>query len=151
MRLPGLSKRSALVLGGLIALPLVVGVYYVTLPERPASWWKEWTPPPSEEANVAALKLVSSYNGSAHCNWTDVTFLEILAIQFLRDPAGKIHTQPPPDRFTTLSSPPADALFTGWHSDGQELWLTEARDYAFLGSGDAWEGWPRLPYTVGCD
>ena len=97
---------------------------------------------------------VTSYDGSDHCGWEDITFVVHLEeTQYVRDVGGEL------DEFlrTTYDGSadlPEDATDTGLRHDGRELWIVPAKDAAYLVSiKDAKdiERWPAAKDRIGCD
>lgn len=105
----------------------------------------------------APVSVIRSYQGPAHCDWQDVTFLELgpegHATTYLRDPHGTLA-----DFVRTSYSKavllPKEAVDTGYHRDGRELWTVTAKDAAYLVSRatpDDVERWPAEKQPIGCD
>jgi hypothetical protein len=110
------------------------------------------------DGNPVPVSTVQSFPGAEHCDWQDITFLlvgpERSGDLYLRDTTGELRSL----LRTTYAddvSVPRDARDTGWHHDGQELWLQPGHpDAAYLVSLDhpqQVERWPAAkPRGVGC-
>jgi hypothetical protein len=92
---------------------------------------------------------VRSFNGGAHCDWADVTFLEHGNRSYLRDPHRKLA-----DYLRTTYEPhatlPRDAKDTGFRRDGRELWEEPSGRAAYLVTSDDVERWPAAKQPIGC-
>ena len=101
------------------------------------------------DGNPVPVSMVQSLPGSEHCDWQDITFLyvgpERSADQYLRDTTGELG-----DVLRTTYADdvvlPKNARDTGWHHDGQELWLQPGHPNAAylvaLDDPDRVERWP---------
>lgn len=102
---------------------------------------------------------VRSYPGPEHCDWQDITFLQVGGWrdgeQYLRDVDGAL------ERSTRTSYAeqvplPAEATDAGWRLDGRELWLVPDRSAAYLVAPDDRAGpavaerWPGAEEVIGC-
>jgi hypothetical protein len=106
------------------------------------------------------VTTVTSWPGPEHCDWQDITFLEIGSTatrsareEYLRDTqgelAGLLH-----GAYDAHASLPADAVDTGWRHDGRRLWRVPDRSAAYLVSLDDpadVERWPASTGPIGCD
>lgn len=105
--------------------------------------------------NRVPTSRVTSYAGPEHCDWQDITFLNLggpRGTQFLRDVDGELSGQTF-GRFDGSVALPDDATDTGWHHDGRELWLADDERAAYLVSLDDpsdVERWPAAKEPVGC-
>jgi hypothetical protein len=101
------------------------------------------------------ITRVVQYRGHEHCDTTSVTFLEVsvegTTHQYLRDPEGRIRTEPLPEPLEELGGLPELSVWSGWRRAEVELWLAPDMSAAFVGVGEAWERWPAPPYEVWCD
>ncbi len=112
-------------------------------------WWIQvW-----EQADGARVSTseVYSYAGSEHCDWQDMTFLELGKSTYLRDPRGELadYTH---GRFQAEATLPDGATDTGWRHAGRELWTAAGRGPAYLVAVDdpaEVEAWP-LAKEFGC-
>jgi hypothetical protein len=105
-----------------------------------------WTDARGERVPVTRVR---SQPGAEHCDWQDVTFLDLDGgeRQFVRDTSGEF------EDFTRTTYAegmrlPAGARDTGFSRDGQRLWLT--RDAAYLVSDDLVERWPGVREPIRC-
>ena len=126
--------------------------------EFPAAFYNElaygvWLDASGQPAPVTEIM---SFQGGEHCGWEDVTFLQLggedRKEEYLRDPSGKLA-----DYLRTTydgrASLPEDATDTGYRRDRRGLWLTPARDAAYLVSLDNdtdVELWPRATEPIWC-
>lgn len=100
---------------------------------------------------------VHSYRGAEHCDWNDVTFLEVgdgdRKMTYVRDPNSKL-VEFLRGTYDGNANLPAAATDTGMQRDGRELWVSPARDAAYLvGIDDPRnvERWPAETQPIGCD
>ena len=108
-----------------------------------------WTDRDGARVPVARL---TSYPGAEHCDWQDITFLELRDNTYLRDPSGEL-SRSTHGRFVAHATLPRDATDTGYRHDGRELWLARDRSAAYLVAvGDARdvERWPAERRPIGC-
>lgn len=119
-----------------------------------------WTDAAGERVPVAE---VLSFRGDRHCDWQDVTFLQVdeepsaadprQAQEYFRDPEGVLagHLD---GTFTGHARLPGDARDTGWRRAGRELWLVPDRSAAYLvnleDETDV-ERWPASTQPIYCD
>lgn len=103
---------------------------------------------------------VVSWRGPEHCDWQDITFLEIGADpdrgggeEYLRDTHGEL-ARWTRGRYQAHATLPKDATATGWQRDGRALWRVPDRSAAYLVSvtdpADV-ERWPASTGPIGCD
>ncbi|MBB6625739.1 hypothetical protein H5V45_00265 [Nocardioides sp. KIGAM211] len=97
-------------------------------------------------------RTITSYAGPEHCDWQDMTFLELGRATYVRRPdmalardVGFVVEDWDPS--TTL---PDDAHDTGFERDGERLWLAPDRSRAYVGGPDGVEMWPREREPLGC-
>ena len=102
------------------------------------------------------VTTVTSYQGAEHCDWEDITFLELpdgkAKTWYVRDPRGDLRdfVVSSYDRSAAL---PKDATDTGLRHDGRQLWVVPAKDAAYLVSTDDTsdvERWPAAKDRIGC-
>lgn len=110
--------------------------------------------------NRVPVTKVTSWRGPEHCDWQDITFLEIGSEatqptdeEYLRDTSGVLadFLDGAYDAHAVL---PARATDTGWRHGGRELWLVPDRSAAYLVSTDDptdVERWPASTRPIGCD
>jgi hypothetical protein len=101
---------------------------------------------------------VMSLSGPEHCDWEDLTFLELNRDaqrgfrQYVKDPSGTLA-----DLLRTTYAGrallPGAARDTGWRRGGRSLWVVPHGDAAYLVSladpADV-ERWPRARRPIGC-
>ncbi len=111
-----------------------------------------------ENSSGARLPVtkIQSHQGAEHCGWQDITFLRLGPEDnmkpYVRDTAGEL------DDYLRTSydadaSLPDGAADTGFHRDGQQLWLGAGRDAAYLVSlhdSDDVERWPAAKRPILC-
>ena len=106
--------------------------------------------------------VVSTYWGADHCGWQSALFLHLgwplgtnekigEGFQYVRDPKGLdgIESVAPLDLDATL---PVDAMYSGYHQDGTQLWLSEreVEEAVYIVRGDKVERWPRTTEIIAC-
>jgi len=103
------------------------------------------------------VRRVRSRQGPEHCGWENITFLLIgpgdaRSDWYVRDEGGEF-----PDllrgTFDADATLPDDAVSTGWHRNGRELWLSHDKDAAYLvGVDDKHdvERWPAAKEPIMC-
>jgi hypothetical protein len=106
------------------------------------------------------VTTVTSWQGPEHCDWQDITFLEIGSEangrgkeEYLRDTTGELGRwlDGSYDAHATL---PTDATDTGWRHDGRGLWKVPDRSAAYLvdlADPTDVERWPASTEPIGCD
>lgn len=116
----------------------------------------------------APVQDINSSTGSEHCGWEAAQFLSVRdavglpadsgsrARTYVRDPEGVVDPAPYLQReYDDAAELPADARFTGYENDGDELWLAPSTSdrYAYVVSdeGDRAEAWPYNRTLTGCD
>jgi hypothetical protein len=110
-------------------------------------------------AHVPVSK-VTSWPGPEHCDWQDITFLEIgsretqpAEEEYLRDTHGEL-ADFLNGSYDAHAALPEDATDTGWQHDGRELWLMPDKSAAYLVRVDDTtdvERWPASTDPIGCD
>jgi hypothetical protein len=104
----------------------------------------------SDEQGVRVpVRLVQSYPGSAHCDWEEMTFLQMRKTLYVRDPSGELDDLTE-GRFESGLPLPAGAVDTGYHRGRQHLWLAADGHAAYVGQADQVEQWPRGTDHLGC-
>lgn len=95
------------------------------------------------------ISEVQSYAGSAHCDWEEMTFLEINDRVYVRNPEpglGDFFSEP----YAAAVDLPASAVDTGYRLDGRRLWLSADRKRAYVETGHNVELWPATVRRLGC-
>lgn len=99
---------------------------------------------------------VRSFQGAEHCDWEDITFLEVgperSPDQYVRDTRGEFADLLPMG-YDAAAVLPDDATDTGLRRDGRQLWLGAREDAAFLVSledADDVERWPAARRPIYC-
>lgn len=102
---------------------------------------------------------VQSYPGPEHCDWQDITFLQLgdhrEGQQYLRDADGAL-ARSTRTTYAEQVQLPEDATDSGWRRDGRALWLVPDRSAAYLVDLDEVEGpkiaerWPGAEDAIGC-
>ncbi len=93
---------------------------------------------------------VATYDGSKHCNWDSVHFMEIDRTQYVFDPGSTIDPHllaGEPEQDTEL---PADAVDSGMRSGMASLWLAADGQAAYVVSKDNVQKWPRAFELILC-
>jgi hypothetical protein len=109
-----------------------------------------------ESGRRAPVTRIQSFQGSEHCDWTDITFLlvgrEERADWYLRasggDFSGLLRTT-----FAKEATLPEGATDTGLRRDGRELWIGPDEEAAYLVSLDDAqdvERWPAARQPIRC-
>lgn len=145
--------RSAVGLRLVLALSFDTGGEAEACGSLPFSQWLD-----VEGRPVSPDQLID-LAGPAHCDWQDAHFLSLSTTEFsqyIRDPGGAIEGDNflAPDgsklSFAELDGLPADAVFSGFRSNGRELWFAPGGEYAYLRTLDGTERWPRASSPVLC-
>lgn len=93
---------------------------------------------------------IQSYAGPAHCDWQQMTFLEVGGNSYVRNPEPYLRGHFKEDFEQDLPLP-ADAVDTGYQRAGQQLWLSPGEERAYVGADrDHVELWPRETKRVAC-
>lgn len=94
--------------------------------------------------------VVATYDGSKHCNWDSVHFMEIDREQYVFDPGSTI------DRHLLAGEPendaelPSDAVDTGMRRGNASLWLAADGQAAYVVSKDNVQKWPHAFELILC-
>ena len=107
----------------------------------------------------APTTQVQSYAGPEHCDWQDVTFLQLGGWRegqlYLRDVDGVL-ARSTRTSYAEEVRLPGDATDSGWRRDGRALWLAPDRSAAYLVAVDdrvgatVAERWPGAKEPLGC-
>jgi len=104
------------------------------------------------DGDRVATATIQSYAGSEHCDWQQMTFLEVGGATYVGDPVagleGFLVGRANPD-----VALPSDARDTGYSRDGRSLWLSADKARAYVGDPadtDHVELWPREAERIGC-
>lgn len=102
---------------------------------------------------------VQSYPGPEHCDWQEITFLQIgdhrQGQQYLRDVDGAL-ARSTRTSYAEQVPLPGDATDSGWRRDGRALWLVPDRSAAYLvdlaevDGPTVAERWPGAEDVIGC-
>jgi hypothetical protein len=119
-----------------------------------ASWMQVWE---DHDGNRVPVTKVFSFAGPEHCDWQDITFLNVgpeeHGDRYLRDTHGELSDWTS-GRYDASTSLPRDAVDTGFRREGRALWLVPKKDAAYLVSltdqTDV-ERWPAETTPIGCD
>jgi hypothetical protein len=110
-----------------------------------------------ESGGRVPVTRIRSFQGSEHCNWTDITFLlvgpEQKADWYVRDPGGGDLSELLRTTFTSDAALPEGATDTGLRRDGRQLWIGPDEVAAYLVSLDDAEDverWPAAKQPLGC-
>ena len=94
--------------------------------------------------------VIQSYAGEAHCDWQQMTFLQVGGNTYLRDPGSDLRAYFQKEFVPDLPLP-ADAVDTGHQRAGQQLWLPPDEERAYVGADrDHVELWPRETKRLAC-
>lgn len=109
-----------------------------------------------ESGRRVPISRVQSFQGSEHCNWTEITFLlvgaERRADMYVRDPTGELQ-ELLRTTFAADVTLPEGATDTGWRRDGRQLWIGPGEEAAYLVSVDDAqdvERWPAATQRIAC-
>lgn len=112
-----------------------------------------WTD--SSNARVP-VTTVTSYRGAEHCDWQDMTFIELFEGKdktwYVRDPRGELRDFVR-STYDGSAELPEDATDTGLRHEGRQLWVVPAKDAAYLVSlddPDDVERWAAAKDRIGC-
>jgi len=114
------------------------------------------------EGARAPISRIQSYRGPEHCDWQDITFLVLDqgsaeggsddGETYVRDPGGDLEGLLR-TTYDPRSKLPRDAVGTGLHRDGRQLWLVPSQQAAYLvstaDSADV-ERWPAAKDSIAC-
>jgi hypothetical protein len=106
-----------------------------------------WTDPAGHPVPTTTIQ---AWRGPEHCDWESMTFLTLGKATYIRDPLPELsdYFAEPYEAHATL---PAGAIDTGYHRDGNKLWLSADGQRAYVGTPDDVEVWPREQQPLGCD
>lgn len=106
--------------------------------------WSDATGTPVPTTSIEARR------GPQHCDWQSMVFLTIDRRTWVRRPLREVadHFTDPYRAHATV---PADAADTGYARRGKHLWISADGRYAYVGSRDDAEAWPRMVELLGCD
>lgn len=122
-----------------------------------------WT---TADGDPVPPRLIQMKRGLEHCGWENVWFLntrnpgdtELLPVtqnpgQFVLDPEGVVTSEALKTTYSSDAELPADAVFTGYVSEGAELWASESTiaEAVFLVGGTGVERLPRAATPIFCD
>lgn len=94
------------------------------------------------DGNRVPTSVVSSAPGPKHCDQNTVTFLTVDGRGYVSDPDGALGEGGFTTPFTDDTELPDDAIETGYQRESQQLWLSAARDIAYIVDEDHVEAWP---------
>ncbi len=100
--------------------------------------------------NRVPTSIITSARGAEHCDWDSVTFLTFEDRQYIRDPQGVLRNSGLVVPFDDNADIPDDAINTGYHRDGRQLWVSTDASIAYLVVGDRVEVWPTATTPIGC-
>ncbi|MFF9604133.1 hypothetical protein ACF1GY_17890 [Streptomyces sp. NPDC014684] len=107
-----------------------------------------WT---DRDGGRVPVRKLSGRPGPEHCDWQSARFLDLDGRTYARDPEGVLA------RDGLLRAPyrehaplPETARDTGYHYRGLRLWLTPARDTAYIRTATGTEAWPRTKSRIAC-
>ncbi len=96
---------------------------------------------------------VYSTPGPEHCGWEDMTFLVLdddrprLSRSYIEDPDAELRDSVAGPYLSHVPLPD-DAVDTGWQRQGRHLWLSPDGRYAYVGTAESVDAWPR--FDSGC-
>ena len=109
--------------------------------------------------NRVPVTTIRSFRGPAHCDWQDITFVELgpesasVREEYLRDPQGELASWET-TTFEAGAMLPPGAVDSGYRRDGRALWRVPDRRAAYLVDLDDptdVERWPASTQPIGCD
>jgi hypothetical protein len=105
-----------------------------------------WT---DSSGRPAPTTTIESWPGPEHCDWQSMTFLQLGAAVYVRDPQPDLadYFADPYDQHAEL---PPEAVDTGFERNGDHLWLSPDEQRAFVGTQNDVEVWPRTIKPLGC-
>ncbi|MEU6372424.1 hypothetical protein [Streptomyces sp. NPDC046909] len=124
--------------------------------ELPASFtdakeYEIWT---DRNGKRVSVNVISSSVGPAHCDWQEAHFLELGEGKdrrlYARDPHDVLGEDMLEAPYREDVTPPADAEDTGYRLGDWRLWLTDAKDTAYVRTPDGVEAWPRVKQGMAC-
>lgn len=111
-----------------------------------------------QDASGARIPVsrIQSFKGAEHCNWQDVTFLQVdsdgTPVEYVRDPHGTLKDSLP-SAYEGSARLPDTATDTGLRNEGRQLWLGPDRAAYLVRLDDHAdvERWPAAERFIGCD
>ncbi|MER6038125.1 MULTISPECIES: hypothetical protein [unclassified Streptomyces] len=107
-----------------------------------------WT---DRDGGRVPVRRLTGWTGPEHCDWQSARFIDLDGRTYARDPEGVLA------RDGLLRAPyrahaplPATARDTGYHYRGLRLWLTPARDTAYVRTATGTEAWPQTKSRIAC-
>lgn len=120
---------------GVLLFCLVVMAACSRTPSQTQLEVRLWT---TADGTPVPPRLIQMRNGPEHCGWQEAWFLttrnpgdtELESVtqnprQFILDPAGVVNSTALKTTYSNNAELPSDASFTGYVSDGAELWISE--------------------------
>jgi hypothetical protein len=106
--------------------------------------------------------VLRAFTGPKGCGWESVAFIDLAwpvgtvattlqsVHEYVRDPDGVVQKQLA-QLFDPRATPPADALYTGFHHGIWQLWLADSvPGSAYVVGPASTERWPLVPERIGC-
>lgn len=124
--------------------------------EFPASWtdskgYEVWT---DRDGKRVPITVISSSEGSAHCDWQKAHFLVTGEgrdrVLYARDPDGVLGDEMLEAPYQGDVAMPADAKDTGYRLRDRQLWLTDDKKTAYVRTSGGVEAWPRVKEGMAC-
>jgi len=112
-----------------------------------------WTD--SSGRRVPTTRIASS-RGPEHCNWEDMTFLNVDGGDldggqtYLEHPQLSLYPDYLKVPYLPRTELPANGEDTGYRYNGRHLWLAPDQSRAFVGTPDSVAVWPRTTEPLGC-
>lgn len=106
-----------------------------------------WLDPDNQRVPTS---IITSTHGPDHCNWESVTFLTFDGRQYIRDPDGVLARDGFAVAFNDDAELPESARNTGYHREGQQLWMSADRMTAYVVDDDRVEAWGTTDELIGC-
>ncbi|MFI0820565.1 hypothetical protein ACH4TX_30615 [Streptomyces sp. NPDC021098] len=111
-----------------------------------------WT---EEDGDRVPVSLLSSSEGSAHCDWQSAHFLGMgrgsSSRLYARDPGGVLPPSMLTSRYDGDAPLPPDAKDTGYRLNDWRLWLAADRSKAYVRTPRGVEAWPTVRRGMGCE
>jgi hypothetical protein len=98
-----------------------------------------------DDGRAVPVTQVQSWQGAEHCDWQDITFLQLggdRRRQFVEDRKNEFGPDLLRTTFAADVELPADAEDTGYRREGRHLWLAADGTAAYLVGERAVERWP---------
>ncbi|MBW9210167.1 hypothetical protein KV100_10900 [Mumia sp. zg.B21] len=120
---------------------------YAELPEdvAEAAGVQVW----SDATGRVSTRRITSYAGAEHCAWEHMTFLKLGKAEYVREPDASLADFFAGPYASSVALPP-DARDTGFRRGSDHLWLSADGAWAYVGSGERVERWPRVVERLGC-